>query len=91
MSEDASRQLLAEHAVKIQLSAHEILLYVLQRPLMIGQLQRLPLSLKSQQTRVKDRPTLTTAKTAEYTLKALLVSAGIAMAAPLICSCMILD
>lgn len=50
-SEDAGRQLLAEHAVKVQLSAHQVLLYVLQRPLVIGQLQRLPLSLKSQGAR----------------------------------------
>lgn len=46
VSEDASRQLFAEHAVKVQLSAHQILLYVLQRPLMISQLQRLPLGLR---------------------------------------------
>lgn len=46
-SEDATWQFLAKHAIKVQLPAHQILLYTLQRPLMVSQLQCFPFSLKS--------------------------------------------
>lgn len=45
-SEDSAWQLLAEHAIKVQLPAHQIILYILKRPLMVSQFQCLPLSLK---------------------------------------------
>lgn len=96
-SEDAAWQLLGEHAVQVQLSAHQVLLNVLQCPLVVSQLQCLPLRLstgrrnKPRSERAGLRRLPEDASTAESTLKALFVSAGIAMAAPLICSCIILD
>lgn len=36
-SEDATGQLFAEHAIKVQLSAHQIVLNAFQRPLVVGQ------------------------------------------------------
>lgn len=68
-SEDATRQLLAKHAVKVQLSAHQILLYTLQRPLMVSQFQCLPLSLKSKDRHHmynREKPTLIDASCSNY-------------------------
>lgn len=61
---------------------------------MISQFQRLPLCLKSVQAlnqQPKRQALNSDTITTKHTLKALFVSAGMAMAAPLICSCMILD
>lgn len=87
---------LAEEACKVEISGHELLLHVLQRPLVFHDLQRLPLALAQTKQRACERRNLLQGPDLDpaalrLTLKALLGSGGIAMAAPVICSCMMRD
>lgn len=106
-SEHAVLDVGAEKVSKVQVFGDELLLHALQRPLVVHHLQRLPLALKAADrprrhscTRTDPpeptppeppEPTPPEPNSPTFTLKALLGSGGIAMAAPVIWSCMIRD